>query len=97
MQYVTLSQGCLPCAAGLHAPDMVAIALLLGALPLVAAAPAAESASTFAGATSTAVYPPPGATVTTYETYFPDAEEVGFAGPTPSALQNCLVASSVLV
>ncbi|KAI0936637.1 hypothetical protein AcW1_000823 [Taiwanofungus camphoratus] len=63
---------------------MVAIALLLGALPLVAAAPAAESASTFAGATSTAVYPPPGATVTTYETYFPDAEEVGFAGPTPT-------------
>ena len=57
-------------------------ALLLAALPFAAAFP--HSASSFAGATTSDIFPPPGATSTAYDTYFPDAEEVGFAGPTPS-------------
>ena len=48
-------------------------------------ATAAGSASTFAGSTVSAVFPPPGATDTSLETYFPDASQVGHAGPTPSA------------
>ena len=41
--------------------------------------------STYAGATSTAVFPPPGATDTSVDSYFPGPAEVGHAGPTPSA------------
>lgn len=63
---------------------MVSVLLLLSALPLAIAAPAAESASAFAGSTLSAVYPPPGATITTNEEYFPDAAQVGYPGPTPS-------------
>ena len=45
-----------------------------------------ESASEFAGSTSTAVFPPPGAisSEASLSSFFPDASEVGFAGPTPS-------------
>lgn len=56
--------------------------LLLAALPFAAAIP--HSASSFAGATTSDVFPPPGATSTAYDAYFPDAAEVGFVGPTPS-------------
>lgn len=45
-------------------------------------------ASAFAGSTSAAVFPPPGATIIESDTFFPDATEVGFAGPTPS---QCMV------
>ncbi|KAJ7596916.1 histidine phosphatase superfamily [Mycena floridula] len=38
------------------------------------------SASSFAGSTQTAQYPPPGAP----SIFFPDAQQVGFAGPTPT-------------
>ncbi|EGO05200.1 hypothetical protein SERLA73DRAFT_174197 [Serpula lacrymans var. lacrymans S7.3] len=41
-------------------------------------------ASSYAGATSTAVWPPPGATNTAIDTYFPDASQVGYPGPTPT-------------
>ncbi|KAI0639711.1 phosphoglycerate mutase-like protein [Trametes polyzona] len=51
---------------------------------LALASPLHQSASTFAGATSTAVFPPPGATNTAVNTYFPGPEEVGHAGPTPT-------------
>ncbi|KAF4623104.1 hypothetical protein D9613_002089 [Agrocybe pediades] len=44
----------------------------------------AQSASTFAGSTSTAVFPPPNATVTATDTFFLDASQVGFPGPTPT-------------
>src|ERR1700722_8064998 len=53
----------------------------------------AESASSYAGSTSTAVYPPPGSTGTSEDSYFPDASEVGFAGPTPSMFFIAIVAS----
>lgn len=49
-----------------------------------------ESASTFAGATSTALFPPPNATKTATDLFFPDGAEVGFAGPTPSVF-SCIV------
>ncbi|EIW64306.1 phosphoglycerate mutase-like protein [Trametes versicolor FP-101664 SS1] len=51
---------------------------------LALANPLQHSASTFAGATSTAVFPPPNATNTAVDTFFPDAAEVGHAGPTPT-------------
>ena len=58
--------------------------LLFCALPFALAA-STEDASTFAGATSTAIYPPVDASpFSAYSAYFPDAEEVGYAGPTPS-------------
>lgn len=41
-------------------------------------------ASSYAGSTSTAVFPPPGADVTQNATYFPAASQVGLAGPTAS-------------
>ncbi|EED80594.1 predicted protein [Postia placenta Mad-698-R] len=67
---------------------VVASLLLLSAVPFAVAYPwAAQSASSFAGATSTDVFPPPGATITADETYFPDAEQVGFAGPTPTGAE----------
>ena len=43
----------------------------------------AGSASTFAGSTVTAVFPPPNATDTSVDTFFPAASLVGHAGPTP--------------
>ena len=48
---------------------------------------AAGSASTFAGSTVSAVFPPPNATDTSIDTFFPDASQVGHAGPTPSTSQ----------
>ncbi|TFK77210.1 phosphoglycerate mutase-like protein [Pluteus cervinus] len=44
----------------------------------------AAFASSFAGSTSTAIFPPPGASVGAEAAFFPDAAEVGFAGPTPT-------------
>lgn len=43
-----------------------------------------EEVSSFAGATSTFLFPPAGQTVTASDTFFPNANQVGFAGPTPS-------------
>ncbi|THV07666.1 phosphoglycerate mutase-like protein [Dendrothele bispora CBS 962.96] len=42
------------------------------------------AASSFAGSTSTFQFPPANVTVTASDTFFPDAEQVGFAGPTPT-------------
>ncbi|TBU34598.1 phosphoglycerate mutase-like protein [Dichomitus squalens] len=55
--------------------------LFLSTASVVAAYP---SASSWAGSTESAVYPPPGATNTAINTYFPDAEQVGHPGPTPT-------------
>ncbi|TBU46091.1 phosphoglycerate mutase-like protein [Dichomitus squalens] len=62
---------------------MVASSLLLflSTASVVAAYP---SASSWAGSTESAVFPPPGATNTAIDTYFPDAEQVGHPGPTPT-------------
>lgn len=45
----------------------------------------AAVASSFAGSTVTALFPSPNATITVNATFFPDASEVGFGGPTPSS------------
>ncbi|KZT75145.1 phosphoglycerate mutase-like protein [Daedalea quercina L-15889] len=73
---------------------MVPAFLLLSTLPLALAAPAAESASAFAGSTLSAIYPPPSATVTTDELYFPDAEQVGYPGPTPTGAEAEAIATA---
>ncbi|KAJ7458169.1 histidine phosphatase superfamily [Mycena latifolia] len=42
-------------------------------------------ASSFAGSTTTALFPPENVTITVTDTFFPDASEVGYGGSTPSA------------
>ncbi|KAG2075022.1 phosphoglycerate mutase-like protein [Suillus decipiens] len=55
-------------------------AVLLLALPFCTA----ELASSYAGSTVVDSYPPAGATNTAIDSYFPDASQVGYPGPTPS-------------
>jgi hypothetical protein len=57
--------------------------------------PIAFKASSFAGATTSAIFPPPNATNTgaAIETFFPT--DVGFAGPTPSKL--VIISQNVVV
>ncbi|KIK07420.1 hypothetical protein K443DRAFT_2294 [Laccaria amethystina LaAM-08-1] len=66
----------------MHSANKLVQILVLASSLFIAAA--AQSASTFAGSTSTAVFPPPNATVTATDTFFPDGSQVGFAGPTPT-------------
>lgn len=72
---------------------MLAACLFLGVLPLAIAAPA-ESASAFVGSTVTATFPLPDATFTLNENYFPDAEQVGFPGPTPTGAEPLAIATA---
>lgn len=69
------------------AAAMIPIFILAASLVLVHARPgstSAQHASTFAGATTAAIFPPAGATITATDTFFLDASEVGFPGPTLS-------------
>jgi hypothetical protein len=50
-------------------------------------------ASTFAGETTAAQYPPPGATETASDTNFPGIDVVGFQGPTPSSFLSLFFSS----
>jgi hypothetical protein len=63
---------------------------IIPARPYVDDTTLAGSASSFAGATSTAVFPPPMFTAggVNGSSYFPAASVVGFAGPTPSKLTS---------
>ncbi len=67
---------------------MIPIFFLAASLSLVQALPQSINvqphASTFAGATVTALFPPAGVTVTATDTFFLDGSEVGFPGATPS-------------
>lgn len=66
---------------------MIPIFILAASFALVHARPGstpAQHASTFAGATTAAIFPPAGATITATDTFFLDASEVGFPGPTLS-------------
>jgi hypothetical protein len=60
--------------------------LVILACSLLLTAPGTEAlpASSYAGSTTTFAFPPANATVTATGTYFLDASQVGFAGPTPS-------------
>ena len=84
---------------------MIPIFFLAASLSLVHALPQSINvqphASTFAGETVTALFPPPGASVTATDTFFLDGSEVGFPGPTPSTnifidfrRFECLITSS---
>ncbi|TFK51915.1 phosphoglycerate mutase-like protein [Heliocybe sulcata] len=73
--------------------------LVLGTAPLVLGS-AVPKASSYAGSHSSAVWPPPGATNTGLSSYFPDASQVGYPGPTPTgdepeAIQTAPAASEM--
>ncbi|TFK56975.1 phosphoglycerate mutase-like protein [Heliocybe sulcata] len=58
---------------------------LVSATSLIHAAAVGDpAASSFAGATASAVYPPPGASYGAEASYFPPASVVGYPGPTPT-------------
>lgn len=62
--------------------------MLAGVLLLALPFCSAETASSYAGSAVVAPYPPPGATANpAIDSYFPDASQVGYQGPTPS--QSC--------
>jgi hypothetical protein len=58
--------------------------MLAGVLLLALPFCSAETASSYAGSTVVASYPPAGASNTAIDSYFPDASQVGYPGPTPS-------------
>ena len=64
-------------------PARLLLALCAAALVVAQPTSTVHSASSYAGSTVTAVFPPPDAT-NTANIYFPGPEEVGHAGPTPS-------------
>ncbi|KAJ6536413.1 phosphoglycerate mutase-like protein [Mycena vulgaris] len=55
---------------------------------------ASPIASSFAGATSSAIFPPPGATVTSDASFFPDATQINVFGPTPTGDEALAVATA---
>ncbi|KAG0702010.1 histidine phosphatase superfamily [Suillus ampliporus] len=65
--------------------------VLLFALPFCSA----ESVSSYAGSTVVASYPPPGATNTAIDSYFPDASQVGNAGPTPTGAEPEAIVTAI--
>ncbi|KAI0721339.1 phosphoglycerate mutase-like protein [Cerioporus squamosus] len=65
-------------------PARLLLALCAASLVIAKPTSTVHSASSYAGSTVTAVFPPPDATDTFIDTYFPGPEEVGFAGPTPT-------------
>ncbi|KAI0734596.1 histidine phosphatase superfamily [Fomitopsis betulina] len=72
---------------------MVSAYLVCSILPF-ALFSAAQSASSYAGATVSDVFPPLGATFTEYQAYFPDASQVGNAGPTPTGAEPEAIATA---
>ncbi|KAJ6617632.1 phosphoglycerate mutase-like protein [Mycena sp. CBHHK59/15] len=54
----------------------------------------AAKVSSFAGSTSTFLFPPANQTVTATDTYFPNANQVGFAGPTPTGDEANAIATA---
>ncbi|KAH9486630.1 3-phytase A [Psilocybe cubensis] len=69
---------------------------LVGLLCLISdvAAGSPPLASSFAGSTTSAVFPPPNATITATDTFFPDASDIGFAGPTPTGDEANAIATA---
>ncbi|KAL0951348.1 hypothetical protein HGRIS_008052 [Hohenbuehelia grisea] len=67
--------------------------LFLLAIPLYARG-CAGLASSFAGSPTSAVFPPPNATITENETFFPGASQVGFAGPTQTGDEANVIATA---
>ncbi|KAF7318482.1 Phosphoglycerate mutase-like protein [Mycena chlorophos] len=67
-------------------------------LPLLQALQVDASAgipvSTFAGATTSFIFPPPGQTITVPDPAFPDAAQVGFPGATPTGAEAAVIATA---
>ncbi|KAJ7648824.1 phosphoglycerate mutase-like protein [Mycena rosella] len=53
--------------------------------------------SSFAGSTSTALFPPANATITATDTFFPNASQVGHGGPTPTGDEAAAIATAPAV
>ncbi|KAJ7239610.1 hypothetical protein B0H12DRAFT_1326622 [Mycena haematopus] len=71
---------------------------VLAALAIARSAHAAATvASSFAGSTSTAVFPPPGVTITSNATFFPDATQVNVFGPTPTGDEAFAIETAPIV
>ncbi|KAK7060051.1 acid phosphatase [Favolaschia claudopus] len=62
--------------------------------PAVHAAATTVFASSFAGSTSTAVFPPPGVSVTSDASDFPDATQINVFGPTPTGDEAFAIATA---
>ncbi|KAG0702011.1 histidine phosphatase superfamily [Suillus ampliporus] len=69
--------------------------VLLFALPLALPLCSAELVSSYAGSTVVASYPPSGATNTAIDSYFPDASQVGNAGPTATGAEPEAVVTAI--
>ncbi|KAJ7436902.1 phosphoglycerate mutase-like protein [Mycena galericulata] len=68
---------------------------IIAALALAYTSPVgADDVSSFAGATSTFLFPPFGETVTASDPFFPNANQVGFAGPTPTGDEADTIATA---
>ncbi|KAH9898095.1 phosphoglycerate mutase-like protein [Cubamyces lactineus] len=83
-----------PPTRSLRVPMAFPIRLLLAFCSASVALASPFKGSTYAGATSTAVFPPPGATDTSVDSYFPGPADVGHAGPTPTGDEPWLVATA---
>ncbi|PPQ79240.1 hypothetical protein CVT25_002806 [Psilocybe cyanescens] len=71
---------------------------LLNLVPNVVGLPGpTPAASTFAGSTTTAVFPPPAAGVAGVNTNFPDGSEVGFTGPTRTGDEAGAIATAPVI
>ncbi|KAJ6603264.1 phosphoglycerate mutase-like protein [Mycena vulgaris] len=57
----------------------------------------AAVASSFAGSTVTALFPPANATITATDTFFPDASQVGYGGPTATGDEAGAIATAPAV
>lgn len=69
--------------------------VLLGAIPFVSASVwPREKASSYAGSTATFQFPPANVTATVPDPHYPDASQVGFAGPTPTGDEAAAVATA---
>ncbi|KZT05885.1 phosphoglycerate mutase-like protein [Laetiporus sulphureus 93-53] len=73
----------------------IVLLVVLNSLPHALAAPPVDpAASSYVGSTTSDIFPPVGATVTADAEYFPDAEQVGFPGPTPTGAEPEAIATA---
>ncbi|KAJ8591500.1 phosphoglycerate mutase-like protein [Rhizopogon salebrosus TDB-379] len=69
--------------------------MLAGVLLLALPFCSAETASSYAGSTVVASYPPAGASNTAIDSYFPDASQVGYPGPTPTGAEPEAIVTAI--
>ncbi|KAF7292081.1 Phosphoglycerate mutase-like protein [Mycena indigotica] len=74
--------------------SLLAWAFVLPSLIHATSPPAGITVSSFAGATTTFAFPPAGQTITVPDPAFPDGEQVGFPGPTPTGDEAIAIATA---